>query len=71
MGRRPDDRENINFAGQQLDVSEFLSVGLTVEEGEEEAGQVGEPRLFCRAGHFRYFLIFSLIENDFLYFLSS
>ena len=24
-----------------------------------------------RAGHFRYFLIFSLIKNDFLHFLSS
>ena len=26
---------------------------------------------FFRAGHFRYFLIFSLIKNDFLHFLSS
>ena len=25
----------------------------------------------CRAGHFRYFLNFSLIKNDFLHFLSS
>ena len=25
----------------------------------------------CRDGHFRYFLIFSLIKNDFLHFLSS
>ena len=25
----------------------------------------------CRAGHFRYFLIFSQIKNDFLHFLSS
>ena len=24
-----------------------------------------------RAGHFRYFLIFSLVKNDFLHFLSS
>ena len=24
-----------------------------------------------RAGHFRYFLVFSLIKNDFLHFLSS
>ena len=25
----------------------------------------------CRAGHFRYFLIFSITKNDFLHFLSS
>ena len=27
------------------------------------------PLLSTRAGHFRYFLIFSLIKNDFLHFL--
>ena len=26
---------------------------------------------YCRAGHFRYFLIFSIIKNHFLHFLSS
>ena len=27
--------------------------------------------LIMRAGHFRYFLIFSIIKNDFLQFLSN
>ena len=38
---------------------------------EEERQLSLAPRVKVRAGHFRYFLICSIIKNDFLPFLSS
>ena len=54
---------------------ELLHLGFVVRAGRHELGQVlfslSAMRRHIRAGHLRYFLIFSLIKNDFLHFLLS
>ena len=38
--------------------------GMLSDEGQSQS-------VTSRAGHLRYFLIFSIVKNDFLHFLSS
>ena len=48
----------------------YLFLQIRRGGGRKSRWRAGLCVLF-RAGHFRYFVIFSLIKNDFLHFLSS
>ena len=60
-----------DFGGNDSVLCEASGWSHTVSFSKQAKRWCHFARVNCRAGHFRYFLIFSIIKNDFLHFASS